>query len=176
MKQQASQKPVHKPGKIILISVLAVLAVALVLLTDSLHYYRAIGTAMLPTIAEGDMMICQKAKTPQPGDIVVFQVPSYMAETMAKRVIATEGQHIVIDYENNCVLVDGVPLDEPYVLEPMEHPQNPRLTVTDTTVPPGCVFVLGDNRNHSVDSRDEQLGCISVSDIKGRVLWILPRR
>ncbi len=173
MEQQTSQKPAHSPKRIILISVLAVWAVVLVLLAGSLHYYRAIGAAMLPTIAEGDMMICHRSRIPQPGDIIIFQVPSYMTETMVKRVVATEGQHVVIDYKSNCVLVDGVPLDEPYVSEPMEHPQNSRLTITDITVPPNCVFVLGDNRNHSVDSRDEQLGCISISDIKGKVLWVL---
>ena len=175
MEHQTPPKPVHKPGQIALISILVLLAVALVFFASSFHLYRAIGASMLPTIGENDIVICQKSQAPRPGDIVVFQVPSYMPETIVKRVIATEGQHIFIDYENNRVLVDGVPLNEPYVPEPMERPNNPYSTITDITVPSGCVFVLGDNRNHSSDSRNEQLGCVSVSDIKGKVLWVLKK-
>ena len=174
MEHPAPSKSVRKPILIVVVFVLAILVAALVLSASSLHLYRAIGASMLPTIAENDIMICQKAKAPpQPGDIVVFQVPSYMSETIAKRVIATEGQHVVIDYENNCVLVDGVPLDEPYVPEPIKDTSNPMLSINDITVPSGCVFVLGDNRNHSSDSRNERLGCVPVSAIQGKVIWIL---
>lgn len=175
MEHQAPPKPARKPGQIALVSILVLLAAALVFLANSFHYYRAIGSAMLPTIAEGDMMICQKVKAPQPGDIVVFQVPSFMSETMVKRVIATEGQHVVIDYKNSCVLVDGVPLEEPYINEAMRDPGRDTMRVLDITVPEGSVYILGDNRNNSVDSRDERLGCISVSDIKGKVLWVLKK-
>lgn len=178
MEHQTPPKPAHKPGQIVLVSVLVILVAALALSASSLHLYRAIGASMLPTIAENDIMVCQKAKAPpQPGDIVVFQVPSYMPETIVKRVIATEGQHVFIDYENNRVLVDGVPLNEPYVTEPMKKVGFPSTyAIDDITVPSGHVFVLGDNRNNSSDSRNEQLGCVPVSDIKGKVLWVLPHR
>lgn len=176
MEHQAPSKSVRKPILIAVVFVLAILVAALVLLTSFFHCYRAIGASMLPSIAENDIMICQKTKAPpQPGDIVVFQVPSYIPETIVKRVIATEGQHVVIDYGNNCVLVDGVPLDEPYVPEPMKDPgpTGPTFSINDITVPSGCVFVLGDNRNHSSDSRNERLGCVPVSAIQGKVIRIL---
>lgn len=177
MEHQTPSKSARKPILIAVVSVLVILAAALVLFVSSLHLYRARGSAMLPTLAEDDVMICQKTKAPHPGDIVVFQVPSFMPETMVKRVIATEGQHVFIDYENNRVLVNGVPLNEPYVTEPMKKVGFPSTyAIDDITVPSGHVFVLGDNRNNSSDSRNEQLGCVPVSDIKGKVLWVLPHR
>lgn len=141
----------------------------------SLRFYRAIGASMSPGIYENDLMICQSMGfTPRQGDIVVCQVDSYMPESFVKRVIAVGGQHVVIDYENNAVYVNGVPLEEPYVPEPMKETYAPFFTQNDIIVPEGFFYVLGDNRNHSVDSRDERLGCVSCEDILGKVLFVLP--
>ena len=87
--------------------------------------------------------------------------------------IATEGQHVTVDYMNHCVLVDGVPLEEPYILELMQDPNRSDMPVVDVTVPEGSIYVLGDNRNHSSDSRSERLGTVDTRYVLGRVLCIL---
>ena len=75
---------------------------------------------------------------------------SFNSEPIVKRVIATEGETVTIDFEGGIVYVDGVALDEPYTLEPTHR----RIDFGDSvTVPEGCLFVMGDNRNGSTDSR-----------------------
>lgn len=86
---------------------------------------------------------------------------------MVKRVIATEGQTIEIDFDRGRVYVDGELLDEPYIAEPTHNQldfQGPQ------TVPEGCVFVMGDNRNASSDSRRAQIGMVDERLIVGKVL------
>ena len=105
--------------------------------------------------------------TPEQGDIVVFRKASYKEEALIKRVIALEGQTVDIDFEEGLVYVDGVALNEPYV----NTPTNMQLDFEgEITVPEGCVFVLGDNRNKSNDSRDDRIGCIDERFILGRVV------
>ena len=84
--------------------------------------------------------------------------------------IATEGQTVDIDFEKGVVYVDGVALDEPYTAEPTYDREDFNEPVT---VPEGCVFVMGDNRNHSTDSRDNRIGFIREEYIMGRVLFRL---
>ncbi len=170
----AKAKPTFKK-RYILLGLLLVLLVAAILFFSSLHLYRFAGASMAPSIYEDDIMVCQSISfTPHQGDIVVCQVDSYMSEPIIKRVIATGGQHVVVDHKNNTVYVDGIPLEEPYISEPMAEPLIPSFTQNDIVVPQGYVYILGDNRNHSVDSRDERLGCVSQEDILGKVLLVLP--
>ncbi len=109
--------------------------------------------------------------TPKQGDIVVFQAPDSTVEGgIVKRVIATEGQTVDINFRTWEVSVDGVVLDEPYVLNdgyPM-HTGNVKFPVT---VPEGCIFVLGDNRNGSSDSRSTNIGFVDTRYVFGRVLF-----
>lgn len=154
---------------------LAVALVALILVfTLAGRVIRVVGDSMLPTLHENDLMLLQSVGyTPKQGDIVVLRKSAFMTEPVVKRVIATEGQHVTVDYVNHCVLVDGVPLEEPYINEVMNDPHSFELTVLDVTVPEGSIYVLGDNRNHSSDSRNERLGTVDTRYVLGRVLFIL---
>lgn len=106
--------------------------------------------------------------------VVVVQKDSFTAYPVVKRIVATGGEHVVVDYAANTVYVDGVALDEPYLCEPMVDTGSPNMTVLDVTVPEGAVYVLGDNRNHSSDSRHQDLGTVEEQYILGRMVLILP--
>ncbi len=136
---------------------------------------RMVGSSMLPTIHNNTLFIIQKwGYTPKQGDIVVFEDPEFLPGLTVKRVVATGGQHVVVDYAANTVYVDGTALDEPYLLEPMVPSPSNEMSLLDTIVPDGSVYVLGDNRNNSVDSRDTRLGTVEEQYLLGRVVLILP--
>lgn len=126
------------------------------------------GDSMNPTLLNGDKLVVSDVfYTPKQGDIVIFRKDEYKAEALVKRVIATEGQTIEIDFDRGRVYVDGELLDEPYIAEPTHNQldfQGPQ------TVPEGCVFVMGDNRNASSDSRRAQIGMVDERLIVGKVL------
>ena len=94
-------------------------------------------------------------------------------EAIVKRVIATEGQTVSIDYSTSTVYVDGQPLDEPSVWEFMDRRTGPYSGQIPFVVPEGSVFVMGDNRNNSTDSRHELLGPVDKGYILGRAVFIL---
>ena len=125
-----------------------------------------VGSSMVPTLHEGDRIITSNLfYKPKQGDIVVFRKDSFDDRALVKRVIATEGQTVDIDFELGIVYVDGAPLKEDYVNAPTVR----ELDFDDEiTVPPGCVFVMGDNRNESTDSRSEALGCVDTRYLIGR--------
>lgn len=127
------------------------------------------GISMQPTLQNGDrVFISDLLYTPAYGDIVVLQTNSFSEEPIIKRVIATEGQVVEIDFNTGVVSVDGKALDEPYTNEPTYS----RLDfIGPLEVPEGHVFVMGDNRNHSNDSRDARIGVIDEREILGRVLF-----
>lgn len=126
------------------------------------------GDSMNPTLLNGDKLVVSDVfYKPKQGDIVIFRKDEYKAEALVKRVIATEGQTIEIDFDRGRVYVDGELLDEPYIAEPTHNQldfQGPQ------TVPEGCVFVMGDNRNASSDSRKAEIGMVDERLIVGKVL------
>lgn len=126
------------------------------------------GDSMNPTLLNGDKLVVSDVfYKPTQGDIVIFRKDEYKAEALVKRVIATEGQTIEIDFDRGRVYVDGELLDEPYIAEPTHNQldfQGPQ------TVPEGCVFVMGDNRNASSDSRRAQIGMVDERLVVGKVL------
>ena len=131
------------------------------------------GSSMVPTLHDGDMLLLQSiGYTPKQGDVVVLTKEFDAADgPIVKRVIATGGQHVVIDYAAGTVTVDGKVLDEPYINEPMNPPMGE--SITDVVVPEGSIFVMGDNRNHSSDSRDVTLGTVDERYVLGRAIWVL---
>ncbi len=127
-----------------------------------------VGSSMVPTLEQGDRLIISKLfYTPQQGDIVVLQKDSFADYPLIKRVIATEGQTVDIDFDAGVVYVDGVALDEPYTAEPTVVREDFDEPVT---VPEGCIFVMGDNRNRSTDSRTDSIGCVNTRLIMGKAL------
>lgn len=132
------------------------------------------GSSMVPTLADHDQLLLQKAGyEPEQGDIVVLRKDfAHVSGPVVKRVVATGGQTVEIDYRTSTVYVDGVPLEEPYLGEDMVHPTDPALQETQWTVPEGAVFVLGDNRNASYDSRHVELGPVDEDLIIGKAQYV----
>ena len=132
------------------------------------------GQSMDPTLEHGELMLVwQLGYSPRQGDIVIINktTANFLHEqAIVKRVIALGGQTVDIDYGEGVVYVDGEALDEDYILEEMYLPGNPYMQDTHFEVPEGEVFVLGDNRNGSTDSRDERLGSIDEGYILGRAV------
>lgn len=129
------------------------------------------GSSMNPTLSNGDKMVVSDLfYTPKQGDIVIFRKDSYKEEALVKRVIAVEGQTVEIDFDKGIVYVDGEAMDEPYIAE-LTH--NALDFKGAQTVPEGCVFVMGDNRNDSRDSRDSRIGMIDTRQITGKVYFTI---
>ncbi len=130
------------------------------------------GHSMDPTLEHGELMLVWSlGYDPKPGDVVVLNktTADFLGEAaIVKRVIAMEGQSVDIDYVNSRVYVDGVQLKEDYILEAMDLPASSHMRQTHFEVPEGEVFVLGDNRNGSTDSRDVRLGSIHEDYILGK--------
>lgn len=133
--------------------------------------------SMLETIQEGDTLVGEKityrTSSPKQGDVVTFRDPENSGTTLIKRVIATEGQ--TVDLIGGVVYVDGQPLDEPYTGGKPSEPLTVHSGTTDAitypyTVPEGCIWVMGDNRTNSLDSR--YFGAIPVSSVTSHALFI----
>ena len=126
------------------------------------------GVSMEPTLHEGDRLFITRIGGVKAGDIVVSAQPNTYNELLIKRVIATEGQEVDIDFETGEVKVDGEVLDEPYIAEPTRLAYDVQFPVT---VGEGCVFLMGDNRNHSIDSRSTDIGQADLRYLVGKVVF-----
>lgn len=130
-----------------------------------------VGSSMVPTLHEGDrLIICNLFYEPKQGDIVVLRKDTFKDEPIVKRVIAVAGQTVDIDFEQGIVYVDGTALEEDYVNSPTNDPEN---FTKPVTVPENCVFVMGDNRNSSTDSRTSTIGCVDTRYILGKAIFRL---
>ena len=151
--------------------IVSALVVCILVFTFAFRVVGVIGTSMVPTLEERDRLVISKLFfTPQRGDIVVLRKLDFMEEPIVKRVIATEGETVDIDFTEGVVYVDGVALDEPYVNALVHEPED---FTEPVTVPEGCVFVLGDNRNKSTDSRCALVGCVDTRLILGKAYFRL---
>ncbi len=129
------------------------------------------GDSMYATLWDGDYLLLMSNliyHEPQRGDIVVINMESF--DTIVKRVIATEGQTVDIDFENGIVYVDGEALDEPYIHNLTTRSEGVSFPLT---VAPGHIFVLGDNRYVSKDSRDPEIGQIDKREVLGKAIYLL---
>lgn len=128
------------------------------------------GDSMYPTLENGDRLIVSDiAYVPQQGDIIIFSNSNF-DNPLVKRVIATEGQTVDIDPESGEIRVDSTLIAEEYINEDTHILSDIEFPVT---VPEGCVFVMGDNRNHSTDSRDSRVGMVDSRSILGKVYAIV---
>jgi len=155
---------------------LVVVMVCLILAVTLLgRVIRVEGTSMVPTLHENDLLLLQSlGYTPRQGDVVVLHKDfSTVENPIVKRVIAVGGQHVRVDYAEGKVYVDGVALDEPYINGPMLDPGRADLSNVEMTVPEGSIYVLGDNRNNSSDSRHVELSAVDNRYVLGRVLWVM---
>ncbi len=131
------------------------------------------GTSMTNTLQNGDYLLVLSNifyKDPQPGDIIVASKDSFDdGAPIIKRVIATEGQEVDIDFKQGIVYVDGVALEEPYVrtLTTLQEGVKFPLIVDE-----GCIFVLGDNRNGSKDSRNPEIGQLDKREVLGKAIFL----
>ncbi|MDO4812874.1 MAG: signal peptidase I [Eubacteriales bacterium] len=131
------------------------------------------GPSMIPTLQNGDRLIVINSTICgdyEAGDIVIARKLSFSDEPIVKRVIATEGQTVDIDFELGRVYVDGVELHEDYINDLTYLEEG---TEFPLTVPQGSVFLMGDNRNHSNDSRDDRLGPVEEQLIIGKAVFVL---
>lgn len=155
--------------------VCVVLGTALVF-TLILRIVRVDGPSMRETLQDGDILLAVSrvlAGEMEAGDIVVLKREYFNhGQPIVKRIIATEGQTVDIDFEAGVVYVDGEALEEDYIMEPTWLYEGVDFPVT---VPEDCVFVLGDNRNDSLDSRSPDLGMVEKGEVIGKaVLLMIP--
>lgn len=133
-------------------------------------FFTVSGDSMLPTLHNNDKLLVYKFRyEPQKGEIVTIDCDESLGKSIIKRVIATPGDTLRINYDTHELFVNGQLLNENYINEPTRTrgdgfiPNN-----TTVSVPDGHVLVLGDNRNHSLDSRYSEVGLVNIDDLYGR--------
>lgn len=149
------------------------LGVILLILLLALRVVIVSGGSMLPTLVGGDYLLLLSTPlyhNPTYGDIIVASKDSFEnGEPIIKRVIATEGQTVDINFDTGTVYVDGIALQEPYINSATTLDEGTKLPLV---VEDGCVFVLGDNRGRSQDSRSPSIGLIDNREILGKALFL----
>ncbi len=166
-------------------SLCVALFVVILVFTFILKQVSVYGASMEPTLTGysesnssqiGDRLIINRfLYEPEINDIVVVKAQNLNGgENIIKRVIATEGQKVDIDFEEGTVSVDGEIRNEPFIKEITKYEPQGGFEYP-VEVPDECVFVLGDNRNNSTDSRDPLVGMVNKKDIMGKaILRIFP--
>ena len=131
-----------------------------------------VGTSMNPTLNNSDkMLVSGLFYKPKVGDVVVFKKDEYNPnKALVKRVIAVAGQEINIDFDRGIVYIDGQPIQEDYIAELTKTKED---FIGPKTVPEGCVFVMGDNRNMSTDSRKTEIGMVYTRLILGKAYMVI---
>ena len=168
-------EPDGKGAPSLLLTIVLAIVLTFFVRTFLIDSYEIPSGSMEQTIQVGDRLIAEKVsyrfRNPEPGEIVTFSfTEDGVTNILIKRVIAVEGQ--TVDLIDGVVYVDGVALDEPYTdglpSYPLGGAENP--ISYPVTVPSGCIWVMGDNRTNSRDSR--VIGPISVDDVTSRALFI----
>ncbi len=140
---------------------------ALFIMTFIARAFTVDGPSMLPTLHSGEKLLIDKVtyrfRPPQRGEVIVFRYPANPTEHFIKRVIGIPGDTIAI--QDGVVYINGQKLEEDYLME------KARGSMAPVKVPPNAVFVLGDNRNNSHDSRSRLVGFVPYRLIEGRAVW-----
>jgi signal peptidase I len=154
-------------------TLLSVAAVAVLIATIWLPVLQIYGKSMTPTLKSGDLVVSVNDKSFKQGDVIAFY---YNNKVLVKRVIATSGQWVDIDDKGN-VSVDGYLIDEPYLKEEDKAYGETNIELP-YQVPDGKIFVMGDQRSVSIDSRNTAVGTVGDEQIVGRLtlrIWPLNR-
>lgn len=135
------------------------------------------GDSMLPTLKDGDRIVISSASSEyEYKDVIIIAQPGVLNEPLVKRVIATDGQWVSVDYENGLVYVGNsqdsmIALNEDYILEAATVRNFDDINEYPVQVPDGMLFVMGDNRNDSTDSRSYMVGFIDKRYVLGKALY-----
>ncbi len=162
-------------------SIVTAMVLVVVLFTFVFGIVSVKGTSMENTFMDTDKVIISNMfYTPQKGDVVIVSLNHTNDDSLSaqqdedqriiKRIIAVGGQKVRIDFDKGIVYVDGIAQDEPYTKTPTTLKYDLDFS-EDVTVPEGHVFVMGDNRNGSIDSRSSEIGMIDQRYILGKVLF-----
>lgn len=172
MQKEKEKKSVWQEIYSTLHDVMVCLIFVTILFVFAIRLVGVIGDSMYPTLHNGDKLtlLSNFLYEPEVGDIVVLKAPDFDDKPIVKRVIAMEGQTVDINFETGQVWVDGELLDEPYINEPTYRREG---TEFPLTVPENCIYVMGDNRNHSTDSRNPQIGCVDQRYVLGKALRVV---
>ena len=162
-----------------LVSIIVAVALAFCIRTFIVEPYMVEGSSMYPTLVNHERLLVNKftyfVNDPQKGEIIVFRYPKDESRDFIKRVIATAGDTVemrngkvlVVEMRNGKVLVNGTEIEENYVWK--EDPKGPNMSdYRKSVVPEGHIFVLGDNRNNSEDSRFADVGFVPLDLVKGK--------
>lgn len=151
-------------------AVIIAVVVIIIILTFFLRIVNVDGRSMMNTLLDNDKVVVTNFMyTPKDNDIVVISHAEQYDKPIIKRVIATEGQTLSIDYENQRVYVDGTLIDEPYVSSELKEGN----ADIPSVIPEGKVFVMGDNRLDSLDSRYSEIGLIDEENIIGKAQFVI---
>ena len=163
MRRTKRQSKYHQALKSTAGTIVVVIAIAVLVASIFLPVLRVTGSSMQPSFASGNVLVAMKTRDYVPGDVCSFY---YNNKLIIKRVIATGGDVLEID-DDGRVSVNGLVLDESYV-------QHYDLGMCDIefpyVVPDEQLFVMGDNRASSVDSRVQAFGCISKEELMGKIV------
>ena len=169
-KQTAKGRDLYEWVQSLVGSVLVVVAI----FTFVIRMMGVDGHSMLNTLQHGDRLLVVNSMLYHDykyGDIVILRKNGvFDDDPIVKRVIAVEGQTVDIDFAEGIVYVDGEALEEDYIREPTYTAEG---TEFPLTVPEGSIFVMGDNRNHSEDSRFSDVGCVKKEAVLGKVLLVI---
>ena len=146
--------------------------VVVVMFTFVIRLIGVDGHSMVPTLQDGDRLLVLNSMLYDDykyGDVVVLRKDTFLRDPIVKRVIATGGQSVDIDFDSGSVYVDGKLLQEDYINELTFLEEG---TEFPLTVPEGSIFVMGDNRNHSSDSRDSRLGTVDTRYVIGKAVLL----
>lgn len=177
IKQEEEKNPLYDLY-MMLHDLIYILAGIILIFVFCVRLVRVDGESMLPTLQNMDYLALESNVIMgelEYGDVIVASEESFRSgEPIVKRVIATEGQEVDIRYEGGvgAVYVDGVALEEPYILEEMEMVYYQQISFP-MKVSEDCIFVMGDNRNDSADSRHIDMGEIPEERVLGKVLFLI---
>ena len=164
VKRERYYQRFRTPVRSTFLSLVVVAAVAILVAVLLLPILRIYGKSMNGTLDSGDIVVSVKTSNLKTGDVVAFY---YNNNVLVKRVIANPGDWVDLDRDGN-VYVNNVKLDEPYLDDKAYGETNIELPYQ---VPEGKIFVLGDNRSVSIDSRNTSIGCVAEEQIVGKIVY-----